>query len=136
VHFDSYGAKDVSTGAPVAPDTIWGIASMTKPVTGVAMIILHEEGRWKLDDPVHKHTPSSGTSTCAVKLMRTKVLRPGVKVDLYGLSQEGVGFGMDFAVIMDPNAAMTPQGKDRFYWGGAFGIWLWIGPTDDLGPWA
>ena len=45
-----------------------------------------------------------------VKLMRTNVLKPGVKVDLYGPSMEGIGFGMDFAIVMDPTAASTPQG--------------------------
>jgi CubicO group peptidase (beta-lactamase class C family) len=67
-----------------------------------------------------------------VRLMRTNVLQPGVKVDLYGPSQEGVGFGMDFAIIMDPQRASTPQGQNSFYWGGAFGTWFWIDPTNDL----
>jgi CubicO group peptidase (beta-lactamase class C family) len=67
-----------------------------------------------------------------VKLMRTNVLKPGVKVDLYGPSMEGIGFGMDFAIVMDPAAAGTPQGVNSFYWGGAFGTWFWIDPTNDL----
>jgi CubicO group peptidase (beta-lactamase class C family) len=67
-----------------------------------------------------------------VKLMRTNVLQPGVKVDLYGPSQEGIGFGMDFAIVMDPQKAATPQGLNTFYWGGAFGTWFWIDPTNDL----
>ena len=67
-----------------------------------------------------------------IKLMRTNVLQPGVKVDLYGPSQEGIGFGMDFAIVMDPQKAATPQGLNTFYWGGAFGTWFWIDPTNDL----
>jgi CubicO group peptidase (beta-lactamase class C family) len=67
-----------------------------------------------------------------VKLMRTNVLQPGAQVDLYGPSQDGVGFGMDFAIIMDPQRAGTPQGLNSFYWGGAFGTWFWIDPTNDL----
>lgn len=59
-----------------------------------------------------------------VKLMRTNALAPTAKVDLYGPSQEGVGFGMDFAIIMDPQRAGTPQGLNTFYWGGAFGTWF------------
>ena len=42
---------------PVADDTIYRIYSMTKPITGVAMMILWEEGRFSLDDPVTKHIP-------------------------------------------------------------------------------
>lgn len=308
VHFDAYGAADAETKAPMAKDSIFRIASMTKPITGVAMMILFEEGKWKLDDPVAKFIPEfkdlkvkgpdgtlvaqahpmtmaelmshtagfdvsggyapdvtnrdetlqamidklaklplpvqpgsdwrygpsvniqgyvveklSGQTLDAffqsrifdplkmkdtgfsvspdkaarvvrvhtydaagkivgapkgpdptvkpaflsgsggllsttedywrfsqmllnggeldgarilkpetVKLMRKNVLRPGVKVDLYGPSEEGVGFGMDFAVIMDPAAAKTPQGQDSYYWGGAFGTWFWIDPTNDL----
>jgi CubicO group peptidase (beta-lactamase class C family) len=67
-----------------------------------------------------------------VKLMRANVLQPGVKVDLYGPSQEGIGFGMDFAIVMDPAAANTKQGKNSFYWGGAFGTWFWIDPANDI----
>jgi len=306
VHFDTYGAANATTGEPLKPDSIFRIASMTKPIAGVAMMQLHEQGKWKLDDPVAKHIPEfanlqvkkpgGGTepmktpmtmaqlmshsagfgvsavyedanlaatdlqgmidklktlpletqpgtawdygpsvniqgylieklsgkpldvyfdehifkplgmvdtgfwmpasksnrvvavhtyengkivaapnarvvtskprflsasgglmSTAAdywrfaqaianggelngkrilkaetVKLMRKNVLAPGVKVDLYGPDMEGVGFGMDFAVIMDPKAANTPQGRDSFYWGGAFGTWFWIDPTNDL----
>lgn len=306
VHLDTYGAANASTGAPLGPDSIFRIASMTKPIAGVAMMQLYEQGKWKLDDPVAKYIPEfanlevkkagGGTepmkspmtmaqimshsagfgvsavyedanlaatdlqgmidklknlpletqpgtawdygpsvniqgylieklsgksldeyfdehifeplgmvdtgfwmppakadrvvavhtyengkvvarpnarvvtskprflsasgglmSTAAdywrfsqallnggeldgkrilkpetVELMRTNVLAPGVEVDLYGPSQEGVGFGMDFAIIVDPKAANTPQGVSSFYWGGAFGTWFWIDPANDL----
>ena len=308
VHFEAYGVQDVATGQPTTRDTIYRIASMTKPVAGVAMMILWEEGKWSLDDPVAKHIPefanlvvatadggtepqahpmtmrelmshtagfdvsagyeddglqdgdlqamidklaalplavqpgtdwrygpsvniqgyiveklsgqslddffksrifdplkmgdtgfhvdagklgrvsavhtygpdglvapagdvraaptspptflsgSGGLFSTAedywrfaqmlanggeldgarilkpetVELMRTNVLADGVTVDLYGPSQTGTGFGLDFAVIMDPGAAGTPQGLNSFYWGGAFGTWFWIDPTNDL----
>jgi CubicO group peptidase (beta-lactamase class C family) len=308
VHYEAYGVQDVATGQPTKLDTIYRIASMTKPVTGVAMMILWEEGKWSLDDPVAKHIPefadlevavadggtepqahpmtmrelmshtagfdvsagydddglqdgdlqamidklaalplavqpgtdwrygpsvniqgyiveklsgqslddffksrifdplkmddtgfhideakltrvsavhtygedgliapagevraaptsppaflsgSGGLLSTAedywrfaqmlanggeldsvrilkpetVELMRTNVLAQGVTVDLYGPSQTGTGFGLDFAVINDPQAAGTPQGLNSFYWGGAFGTWFWIDPTNDL----
>jgi len=307
VHFDSYGFADAGLGAPLAPDSIFRIASMTKPVAGVAMMQLYEQGKWSLEDPVSKHIPefadlkvrtagggleaqatemtmaqlmshsagfdvsagyedaglssgdlqdminklsrlplatqpgtawdygpsvniqgylieklsgrpldtylqeyifgplgmtdtgfwvdesragrvvaihtyddaglirvadqsrvtterprflsaSGGLMSTAgdywrfaqalanggeldgrrilkpetVTLMRTNVLAPDAKVDLYGPSQDGVGFGMDFAVILDPVAAGTPQGVNTYYWGGAFGTWFWIDPTNDI----
>lgn len=306
VHLDTYGVANAATGAPLKPDSIFRIASMTKPIAGVAMMQLYEQGKWKLNDPVAKfipefanlkvkkagggtepmkspmtmaqlmshsagfgvsavyesaelqagdlqgmidklkdlpletqpgtawdygpsvnvqgyiveklsgqsldayldehifkplgmvdtgfwvpeskanrvvavHTYENGKiiaqptqrlatskpkflsasggllSTAAdywrfaqaianggelngkrilkadtVKLMRTNVLPPTAKVDLYGPSMDGVGFGMDFAVIMDPKVAKTPQGVNSFYWGGAFGTWFWIDPTNDL----
>jgi CubicO group peptidase (beta-lactamase class C family) len=59
VNFDAYGVLDVSaaTPAPVGPDSIFRLASMTKPVTGAAMMMLWEEGLWAMDDPVAKHIP-------------------------------------------------------------------------------
>jgi CubicO group peptidase (beta-lactamase class C family) len=51
------GIRRAGDGAPVAQDTIWRLYSMTKPVTGVAMLILWEEGRFELDDPVTKYFP-------------------------------------------------------------------------------
>jgi CubicO group peptidase (beta-lactamase class C family) len=67
-----------------------------------------------------------------VALMRRNVLNEGVMVDLYGPKEEGIGFGLDFAIVMDPAKANTPRGRDTFYWGGAFGTWFWIDPTNDL----
>ena len=306
IHFETRGLADVETGALARPDTIWRIASMTKPVVGVAMMQLWEKGLWKLDDPVARHIPefaglkvkapdgslvpqaspmtmaqlmshtagfdvSAGYADAGlrsgdlkemirrlaalplafqpgtdwrygpsvdiqghvverlsgerlddylrrhildplkmpdtgfhvspekaprvarihtyrdgrivagpaqvvpvappvflsggggllsttsdyfrfaqalldggvldgarvlkpdtVKLMRRNLLAPGVAVDLYGPAQPGVGFGLDFAVIQDPAAARTAQGRETFYWGGAFGTWFWIDPTNDI----
>ena len=60
VNLDAYGALDVSDPArgPVQADSIFRIASMTKPITGAAMMMLWEEGKWALDDPVAKHIPA------------------------------------------------------------------------------
>jgi CubicO group peptidase (beta-lactamase class C family) len=307
VHFEAYGKADTAEGTPLAPDSIFRIASMTKPVTGVAMMQLYEQGKWRLDDPVAKHIPEfvnlkvkradggtepqrspmtmaqlmshsagfgvsaiygdlglrdgdladmieklasrpletqpgtawdygpsvdiqgyvveklSGESLDAyfaknifeplgmadtgfwvpeqkasrvvavhsydaegrvqtarpnevrtskpkflsgsggllstaqdywkfaqavanggalagrrilapetVELMRTNVLAEGVAVDLYGPGQSGLGFGLDFAIVMDPEASGTPLGRGSYYWGGAFGTWFWIDPTNDL----
>ncbi len=310
VHFDAYGLQNLETKQPVTKDTIFRIASMTKPIAGVAMMMLWEEGKWTLDDPVSKHIPelaglkvatpngevpptkpmtmrqlmshtagfdvsggyagknitdrtqplqsmidrlaklplavqpgsdwrygpvvdiqgyvveklsrqpldvflrtrifdplgmtdtgfwvdaakkdrisnihsygsdkkimtaaTQGTPTqkpvflsgsggllsttsdyfkfaqmllnggqvngkrflksSTVELMRTNVLEPGVQVDLYGPKyvQDGIGFGLDFAIVMDPAKANLPDGKNSFYWGGAFGTWFWIDPTNDL----
>jgi len=57
VHQSIYGKADMATGAPLKEDTIYRMYSQTKPVTGVAMMILFEEGRWKLDEPVTRYVP-------------------------------------------------------------------------------
>src|SRR5271157_5563256 len=53
----TYGKKDIASGAPMTKDTIVRIFSMTKPVAGVAMMILYEEGKWHPLDPVSKYIP-------------------------------------------------------------------------------
>ena len=52
-----FGVKDPETGDPIAEDTIFRIYSMSKPITGVAMMMLWEEGKWGLDDPVTDYVP-------------------------------------------------------------------------------
>jgi len=51
------GIRREADGAPVTEDTIWRIYSMSKPVTGVAMLMLWEEGAFALDDPITKYFP-------------------------------------------------------------------------------
>src|SRR3984885_2048735 len=57
VDYRSYGSRDLSTGAPMTKDTIFRDFSMTKPVTGVAMMILYEQGKWLPSDPIAKYIP-------------------------------------------------------------------------------
>ncbi|MFF7853237.1 serine hydrolase [Streptomyces sp. NPDC007904] len=57
-HLTAYGARDVAAGLPVGSDTLWRIYSMTKPVTSVGALMLVEEGRLALDDPVGRYLPA------------------------------------------------------------------------------
>ena len=57
MHVGVHGVKDIRSGAPMTRDSIFRIYSMTKPVTGVAMLMLYEEGKWRLDDPVSRFIP-------------------------------------------------------------------------------
>src|SRR5690349_4212672 len=54
----AYGWQDVDAKKPMTTDTIFRIASMTKPITSVAVMMLYEEGRLQLTDPVSKYIPS------------------------------------------------------------------------------
>lgn len=51
------GVRDIMAGTPIEQDTIYRIYSMTKPITGVAMMQLYEQGKFSLDDPVSKFIP-------------------------------------------------------------------------------
>jgi CubicO group peptidase (beta-lactamase class C family) len=57
VHSTVQGFADVERKTPVRDDTIFRIYSMTKPITSVAFMMLFEEGRVALDEPVHKYIP-------------------------------------------------------------------------------
>ena len=57
VHSTVQGFADVERKVPVKDDTIFRIYSMTKPLTSVAFMMLVEEGRVALDEPVHKYIP-------------------------------------------------------------------------------
>ena len=56
-HFEARGLMDIEASAPMRKDAIFRIASMTKPVTGVAILMLVEEGRIRLSDPVSRFVP-------------------------------------------------------------------------------
>lgn len=56
-HFGVEGMSHVARGQRIAQDTIFRIYSMTKPVTSVALMMLLEEGKIALDEPVHRHIP-------------------------------------------------------------------------------
>ena len=55
---ETYGKADVERNKPMRPDTIFRIYSMTKPLTSTAIMMLYEEGRFQLDDPISKFIPA------------------------------------------------------------------------------
>ena len=58
VHFGTYGKRDLENDLPVEKDTIFRIYSMTKAITSVAALMLNEEGKLTLEDPLSKYFPS------------------------------------------------------------------------------
>ena len=66
VYFEAHGLKDIESKRPMEKDAIFRIASMSKPITGVAVMMMLEEGKLRLSDPVSKFArvrqPKSGRS--------------------------------------------------------------------------
>lgn len=58
VGFNAAGKKDIRKADAIGRDTIFKIYSMSKPITGAAMMMLYEEGKWRLDDPVSRYIPA------------------------------------------------------------------------------
>ena len=79
IHFDSYGNSDISDQDSLENDDIFRIASMTKPIVSVALMMLHEEGKFKLNDPVYKYIPEFKNLTVK-KRKKTKPVKNHVKV--------------------------------------------------------
>lgn len=69
VHFEAQGTS--AAGTPLQTDSVFGIASLSKPVTAVAVLMLVESGKIQLDDPVSKYLPEFG------KGQQVRVLKPG-----------------------------------------------------------
>ena len=56
-HLAAYGMADIDDGEPMQIDTLFRFASMTKPITSLAVMMLYEEGRFLLNEPVSKYIP-------------------------------------------------------------------------------
>src|SRR5579859_1497623 len=57
LHLESTGFADVAAKKPMTPETLFWIASMTKPITGTAILMLQDEGKLNVADPVAKYLP-------------------------------------------------------------------------------
>jgi CubicO group peptidase (beta-lactamase class C family) len=76
-HQRAYGMQDIEAARPMAPDAIFRIASMSKAVTSTAIMLLYEEGKFRLHDPVSKFIPGFAKSMVAVKSSETATAASG-----------------------------------------------------------
>ena len=70
VHYDAQGWRDKENGVAMTPDTIFEMMSMTKPIVSAALMMLFEEGRFLLDDPIAKWLPEYKNHTVRVNTER------------------------------------------------------------------
>jgi len=98
VYTEVFGVRDLHDGTPVTHDTLWRIYSMTKPVTSVAVMMLHEEGHFGLDDLLADYLPEYAEMTVLRDGKRVPAQRPITIRQLlthtagfsYGFTEEGV----------------------------------------------
>jgi methyl acetate hydrolase len=116
----AFGVADVATGRPLARDALFRIASMTKPVTSVALMQFVEQGRIALDDPAEKYLPelkgvqvfeSFDATTGAYKL-RPAASAPTVRQFLTHTS--GLGYPFTSAILRD----FKPRAGETYPFGG------------------
>lgn len=79
---ETVGSADIASGKPMRPDNVFWIASMSKPVTATALMLLIDEGKVALDDPVEKYVPEFKNLWLAVEQDQDHQLlkRPGQKI--------------------------------------------------------
>jgi CubicO group peptidase (beta-lactamase class C family) len=57
ISVEAMGKADIASGRAMTPDTLFWIASMTKPIVGAAILMLEDDGLLSVEDPVEKHLP-------------------------------------------------------------------------------
>ena len=122
VKTNQYGFQALGSSEPLREDAIYRIASMTKPVIAVAMLLLYEEAKWQLDDPVTKFIP---------EFADLKVMRPdGTLVPLER--------PMTMRHLMASSAGFAfgpPVGTSNLIVDGLYAkADLWSGTNDDIIP--
>ena len=98
VHYETIGFADLETGESLKKDSLFRIYSMSKPITGVALMILLEEGKLRLNDPVSLYIPEFGkTKVLVVNEDGTSTLIDQTKVmTIRDLATHTSGIAYDF----------------------------------------
>jgi CubicO group peptidase (beta-lactamase class C family) len=108
VHAEQFGFQDREAGIALAPDTIFRIYSMTKPIVSTALMLLHEEGRFQLEHPVAQYLPAfAGTKVLADDATLVDPARP---MQIRDLLTHTSGLTYDF-MADNPVAAMYREAR-------------------------
>ena len=87
------GIRGLESGAPIESDTIYRIYSMSKPITGVAMMMLWEEGKFQLDDPITTYVPEFENLKVLGRWI-TNPRRYGARADHARTDEPYIGLGL------------------------------------------
>ena len=118
-YFSSLGSMDLERDKPMAEDAIFRIYSMTKPITGVALMTLYERGHFQLSDPVHRFIPEWRDLKVEVRGDdgSTRLEEPERPMSVRDalMHMTGLGWGVDGPLRMDrflEAMAVVRGGKD------------------------
>jgi CubicO group peptidase (beta-lactamase class C family) len=98
IHFDVYGKADIEAGTPMQANSLFRMYSMTKPLTSTALLMLYEEGKFQLDDPLDKYFPEFKDLKVYVSGSgdQMKVEPPKRKPTVRDILRHTAGFGYGF----------------------------------------
>ncbi len=96
VHAEQFGHRDREADLPMTADTIFRIYSMTKPIVSTALMLLHEEGRFQLEQPIATYLPAFG----AVKVLGADgtLVDPVRPMDIRDVLTHTSGLTYDFMI--------------------------------------
>jgi CubicO group peptidase (beta-lactamase class C family) len=113
VHFKAHGNVGIDNQTPMETDTLFRIYSMTKPVTAVAAMMLYEEGKFHMNDPVSKYLPAFADQKV---LVNGELVTPDSPMRMRQLFMHtaglSYGFGNDNAVDIEYQKAQLFQAND------------------------
>lgn len=121
VVFKAYGQQDIEAGTPMRTDAIFRIASMTKALTTVAVMMLYEEGRFLLKDPVSRYLPAFAKVQVALPGGGTEKPRRPVTIHDLLTHTAGMSYGPGPAQAAYTAAGMTD--------------WYLVGNNETLAAW-
>ena len=105
LYHEAFGVSSTVRGTPMAKDTIFNIASMTKPVTSVAIMMLVDEGKLKLDDevstflPKYKDPPVISTFNAADGSFETRPAKRPITIRHLLTHTSGIGYGFSSPTV-------------------------------------
>ena len=119
VHFSALGERDAESGAPMTHDAIFRIASMTKPIVSTALMMLYEEGRFQLRDPISKWLPEFAEMQVAIPAppqervtVRVKTIPAARPITVQQILTHTAGLANSYRGIMQPEfREMSAQTK-------------------------
>jgi CubicO group peptidase (beta-lactamase class C family) len=114
-YFEAFGQRDPQSGAPMTKDAIFRLYSMTKPFTSVAVMMLVEEGRIRLNEPVSRHLPQLKGMQVSVKKGDGYALVPAEReMTLQDLLRHTSGLVYSFTPREDMKEAYKAGGVDWY----------------------
>jgi CubicO group peptidase (beta-lactamase class C family) len=111
VHFEAQGVSDLETKSPLRTDAIFRLASMTKPVTSLAVMMLHEEGHFMLDDPISKFLPEFKDMKVAVAKPPVRHLLTHTSGIVYGTSGPVADLAKHLSTLRKPEDLLADYSK-------------------------
>jgi len=115
VYVDAWGMRDREAGLPMTDDTIFRIYSMSKPVTSVAVMMLYEEGKFFLNDPIAKYIPELADLQVAVS-----TADGGTRAESDGTRSRTIGSGDESKTGLTREPARQPTIRDLLRHTGGF----------------